>query len=564
MSPPRLPAENPVSVPQEDGFMNRDKGSRSAAKPTAPPTAQGVVVAVTPSADRTRTAWLAHMRQELEAPVSALLELTEMLLKDSQDRGQAELLADVQRIHTSAKQLRTLSDDLLDPTRPDANDAELGKQIRHDLRNPLNHIIGYSELWLEDAHDLLLDGFASDLQQVRTLGQQILARLDQLLAFSEVASDPDVDLGQVPLPAMIRELIRSLPSDSGSAPQAVPDRAASVLVVDDNEVNRDLLSRLVRRDGHSVSAAADGKRALELLRSQPFDLVLLDIIMPELNGFQVLERLKTDPSLRHVPVIMISAFDEFDGVVRCIQMGAEDYLPKPFNAVLLKARMSACLEKKRLLEEIRREQQRADDLLHVILPREIAAEMKCNHVVKPRRYENVAVLFSDVVGFTPYCAGHEPEQVVQYLNQLTETWEEIALRHQVEKIKTIGDAFMGAAGLLWKTAEEPVLCCIRCGLEMIEATHRLPTGWNLRVGIHVGPVVAGVMGKRQYLFDLWGDTVNTAARMESHGIPGSVALSSAAWQVVADQALGESRGMVSVKGRGEMEMIRFVGFRIAP
>jgi class 3 adenylate cyclase len=293
-----------------------------------------------------------------------------------------------------------------------------------------------------------------------------------------------------------------------------------------------------------------------------FDLVLLDIMMPKLDGTQVLHELKADPELRYLPAIMISAVDEMESVVRCIEMGADDYLPKPFNQVLLKARIGACLEKKRLrdreqahLQEIKREQERGDNLLHVILPAEIVAELKATNSVRPRRFENVAVLFADIVGFTSYCDQHEPEEVVTHLQQLVEAWENIALRHGVQKIKTIGDAFMATSGLM-EPVDNPVLNCVQCGQEMIAAAHGLNTGWSVRIGIHSGPVVAGVLGRRQYLFDLWGDTVNTAARMEANGVPGSITLSKKAWQGIAHCCRGESRGLVPVKGKGDLEVFR--------
>jgi class 3 adenylate cyclase len=264
---------------------------------------------------------------------------------------------------------------------------------------------------------------------------------------------------------------------------------------------------------------------------------------------------------------MISGLDQVDGVVRCIEMGAEDYLAKPFNTVLLQARVHACLEKKRLrdreaqyLEQIQKERQRADDLLRVILPNEIIKELKETNQVRPRRFEQVSVLFCDIVGFTPFCDANAPEEVVRYLQQLIEAWEEIALKYEVEKIKTIGDAFMAAAGLLQQTSDHPVIHCVRCGLEMIDACQRLPPRWNLRVGIHAGPVVAGVIGRRQYLFDLWGDTVNIAARMESLGVPGAVVLSGSAWQQIAHRCRGDSRGKIKVDGKGEIELVRFGGF----
>jgi class 3 adenylate cyclase len=304
-----------------------------------------------------------------------------------------------------------------------------------------------------------------------------------------------------------------------------------------------------------------------MIESRPFDLVLLDIMMPGMNGYEVLQHLKADSTLRDVPVIMISALNEIDSVVRCIEMGAEDYLPKPFNPVLLRARIGASLEKKRLrdqqvlyLRQIEAEKQRADGLLRVILPDEIVEELTLTNEVQPRRYDHVAVLFCDIVGFTTYCDQHEAQEVIANLQILVEAYEEIALRHDLQKIKTIGDSFMGVAGLL-RPVKEPVMHCIRCGQEMIATAQALPAKWNVRVGIHTGQIVAGVIGRRQYLFDLWGDSVNTAARMESHGIPGAVTLSKAAWLDVAAKCMGESLGMLPVKGKGELEMFRFDGFK---
>src|SRR5829696_8763475 len=184
-----------------------------------------------------------------------------------------------------------------------------------------------------------------------------------------------------------------------------------ILVVDDNEDNRYTLTRRLHREGWAdVATAENGREALYKIAQQRFDLVLLDIMMPDVNGYEVLKQLKSDPATRGIPVLMISALSEFESVVRCIELGAEDYLPKPFNPALLRARVAACLEKKRLhdqevwyRQQIEAERQRADELLHVILPDEIVQELKTTDAVQPRRYENVAVLFCDIVNFTPYC-----------------------------------------------------------------------------------------------------------------------------------------------------------------
>src|SRR5919202_1406923 len=199
-----------------------------------------------------------------------------------------------------------------------------------------------------------------------------------------------------------------------------------VLVVDDNEMNRDLLARRVRRQGHMVTVADDGVTALELMRTEPFDLVLLDIMMPKMNGYQVLEHLKADPNLRHIPVIVISALDDINSVVECIELGAEDYLAKPFNAVLLAARITNSLEKKRLrdqeqfyLEQLHAEKERSEQLLLNILPKPIVEQLKQGeHNIIADSFAKATVLFADIVDFTRLSTHHSPTEIVILLNKI--------------------------------------------------------------------------------------------------------------------------------------------------
>lgn len=333
----------------------------------------------------------------------------------------------------------------------------------------------------------------------------------------------------------------------------------NILVVDDNEMNRDLLLRRLSKQGHSVTLASDGQEALELLEAGDFDLVLLDIMMPGMNGYEVLERLKSNASLRNIPVVMISALTEMESIVRCIELGAEDYLPKPFKTVLLNARVGACLEKKRLRDkehrfmlELTDEKQRTEDLLKVILPGPVINELKSTNTVKPRRYDNVAVLFADIVDFTKFCDAQEPEVVVSHLQEQVHAFEKLTGKYGIQKIKTIGDAFMATSGLFTET-ENSVLQCLQCATEMIESTRALGAGWRVRVGIHVGPVMGGIVGHSQYLFDVWGDTVNTAARVQERGEIDRVCLSAEAWQHVANECEGSERS-IDVKGKGTIQV----------
>ncbi len=193
----------------------------------------------------------------------------------------------------------------------------------------------------------------------------------------------------------------------------------------------------------------------------------------------------------------------------------------------------------------------ADKLLRVILPNWIAEELTIHDSVKTRRHNEVAVIFSDVVGFTSFCDGREPDEVVECLQEFSHVFEAVAHRHGVEKIKTIGDCFMATAGLL-DDHPNPCAVAVACGLDMIKAASEMTSGWVLRVGIHVGPVIAGIVGVRRFAYDLWGDTVNVASRMETHGVPAAVHASEEVYERTKHLFAWEARGNISIKNRGEM------------
>ncbi len=339
----------------------------------------------------------------------------------------------------------------------------------------------------------------------------------------------------------------------------------TILIVDDMDLNRCALRDLCVILGYDPVLADGGRAALDIMETSPPDLVLLDIMMPDVDGYVVLDKMKAKPELRKIPVIVISGVGQMRSVVRCIQKGAIDYLHKPFDPILLRARIEATLDIKRLRDReeryrirVEEEKKRADDLLRAIFPNEVVTQLKETGVVKPQRHDNLAVLFCDVSGFTQYCEALAPETVVSHLQEMVEALEEIAARHELHKLKTIGDSFMATCGLLQKQ-DAPVINCIRAGLEMTKIVPSLRAGWQVRVGIHIGPVVAGVVGNQQYLFDIWGDTVNTAARIEQHGAIGAVNLSEKAWRQAEGQFSGVSSGRIHVKGKKEMDIYRLFG-----
>jgi CheY-like chemotaxis protein len=308
-------------------------------------------------ADRTRRALLANLRHELRTPLNAVIGYSEMLLEDVADQGSENLCSDLGKIHSAGSQLLALVNDALDPAKvaagkPDVDLKSLGANLRHDLRTPINAIIGYSEMLHEELEALGRADIIPDLRKIRSAAERFLSLIDDVVNFSRIeAGEMPPHLQASDTSTIIQGVVAAVGSLEEDAVEEAQTDQGPLLIVDDNEINRDVLARHLGRQGYTTAVAENGRQALEMIRMQKFSLLLLDVMMPEMNGYQVLRHLKTDPRLRDIPVIMISALDEIESVVRCIEMGAEDYLPKPFDPVLLRARIGACLEKKRLRDQ---------------------------------------------------------------------------------------------------------------------------------------------------------------------------------------------------------------------
>jgi DNA-binding response OmpR family regulator len=293
----------------------------------------------------------------LRTPLGAVIGYSEMLLDDATDQGQENVIPDLQKIHAAGNDLLTHLNAILDPATIDAGklngDLEsVGATLRHDLRTPITTVIGYCEMLLEDAADRGQHDLMPDLERMHAAAQRFLALIDNIVHVATTDAGTVVgELASTALSSMAQEVVHTIRPLQGDGTPPRPAPCGTVLIVDDDVVNRDILSRHLERQGHTVAVAENGRQALEMVAARPFDLVLLDVMMPELNGYQVLRYLKADATWHDIPVIMISALDEIDTVVRCIELGAEEYVPKPFNPTLLRARIGACLEKKRLRDQ---------------------------------------------------------------------------------------------------------------------------------------------------------------------------------------------------------------------
>jgi len=343
-----------------------------------------------------------------------------------------------------------------------------------------------------------------------------------------------------------------------------------VLVVDDSRTLRKLLIRELNLIGiTNIQEAVDGAEAIERVRAEPFDLMLVDMEMPELDGLEVLKLIKSDPTLAYLPVIVISGGDQFSKTVECIQIGAEDYLPKPFDPILLRARVYSSLEKKRL-RDIDRERilelQREKELLNVeqlkteklmlnILPKPIADRLKKGEKNIAGTYPESTVLFSDLVGFTKMSSEKTAGQLVELLNSLFTRFDQRAEHLGLEKIKTIGDAYMAVGGIPIPRADHAeIVADMALGmfLDLKEFNDAHGMTLNMRIGINSGPVVAGVIGFTKFSYDLWGNTVNTASRMESTSVEGRIQISPSSQALLQSNFILEERELMECKGLGKI------------
>ncbi len=342
-----------------------------------------------------------------------------------------------------------------------------------------------------------------------------------------------------------------------------------ILVVDDQPVNVLLIERILRDAGYvSITSTMDSSEVCGLHRKNRYDLILLDMKMPGMDGLQVMEGLKEIEAGGYLPVLVLTA--QPDHKLRALQAGAKDFLSKPFEISEVLIRVFNMLEvrllhmeTKRLYDQLVAEKKVSERLLLNVLPQSIAERLKERQEVMADNltaviadsFDEVTVLFADIVGFTKFSEKVNPEILVDILNDIFIRFDTIADFHGVEKIKTIGDAYMAAAGLPIAVADHATRAA-HMALDMIEAVDRFnkhsPHQLQVRIGIDTGAVTAGVIGKRKFLYDLWGDVVNTASRMESHGVAGRIQITDATRQHLHEPFTFEKRTAIDVKGKGRM------------
>ena len=338
--------------------------------------------------------------------------------------------------------------------------------------------------------------------------------------------------------------------------------SALILIVDDEPLNVDLLEQELDDVGYRTDTAFGGLEALAKVDANPPDLILLDVMMPDLDGITVCRQLKDDPTTHMIPIVIMTALSAIEDRVRGIEAGADDFLTKPVDDRELLARIRTALKTKLAtdttadeLAAVERDQEKSEAVLRKVLPDNITRRLKEGEETITDSYEEVTVLFSDIVGFTTISHKRSSGEIVAALGQVFLRFDELVDFHGLEKIKTLGDGYMVVGGAS-KPLSNHTHATALLALAMLETSEELDLGEDLdltmRFGIHIGPVVAGVLGSDRFTYDVWGDAVNIASRMESHSLPGRIQVSEPVYNKLRGAFRFESRGTIEVKGIGPM------------
>jgi len=339
---------------------------------------------------------------------------------------------------------------------------------------------------------------------------------------------------------------------------------------------------LLKSQGYNVVLAENGKQAIEKALQNSPDVILLDVMMPVMDGFEACKILRSNPVTTPIPILIVTALSDREDRLEGIGIGASDFITKPIDIeeVLLRVRNSIYTKKlydkvkenyeevKRLSDELRirneqlqLEKDRSEKLLLNILPKPIAERLKAGEEIIADRFEDATILFADIVGFTSFSSDKSPGELVNYLNKIWSEFDRLTDKYKLEKIKTLGDGYMIAGGLPSRQ-DNHAEAIADMALEMKEIISKYKFGKDvflLRIGINTGSVVAGVIGEKKFFYDLWGDTVNTAQRMQAHSEPGQIQVTYSTYSRLKDNYIFKERGSISVKGKGEITTYFLLG-----
>ncbi len=341
-----------------------------------------------------------------------------------------------------------------------------------------------------------------------------------------------------------------------------------ILIAEDEYIIAIDLKKTLEKLGYVITAyVTSGQDVISHARTDNPDLIIMDIMLEgEMSGIQAAEAIKQK---YNIPVVYLTAFTDEKTLQKAKITEPVGYILKPFEERSLHSAIEIALYKHEMetqlkikTKELEDEKNRTDELLHHILPDEIIKELKAKGIVKPRHYPDITILFTDFPGFTGIMNTMPPGELVEELNDIFRSFDGIIESYGLEKLKTLGDTYMIGSGFP-KESKDHAVKIVQAALEMMKFMDKRNTGskitWNLRAGINSGEVVAGVVGTNKFTYDVWGDTVNIASRMESSSLPGKINISGSTYQLVKDYFNCQYRGKLNVKGKGDVDMYFVLG-----
>ena len=342
------------------------------------------------------------------------------------------------------------------------------------------------------------------------------------------------------------------------------EQKPTIIIADDQDSGLYVLRELLANQGYRLIMARDGMETLKKASEFVPDLVLLDVMMPGIVGFEVCKRLRNDPELAEIPVIMVTALNDRQSRVRGLESGANDFISKPVDRIELLARVGTAVEynlrRRETLDKLQESIAEAERLLQNTMPESVVQRLRETSDIFADRFDEVSILFADIAGFTKLAARISPTVLVRMLNEIFSSFDNLSEKHGVEKIKTVGDKYMVASGLPEPRQDHAesiaeLALDIQAEVPRLNARFRgiLDEPLKIRIGINSGPVVAGVIGVKKYIYDLWGDTVNVASRMEKVCPEGGVQVTEATYRHLKGKYILKRRGPMRVKSKGWMK-----------
>jgi class 3 adenylate cyclase len=372
------------------------------------------------------------------------------------------------------------------------------------------------------------------------------------------------------------------PTPDSVEPTSLTRHPITVLLVDDQAMIGEAVRRMLAGEDdiflHYCQDPTDAiRKAAEIFPT----VILLDLIMPEIDGLTLLRFFRANANTRLIPIVVLSTKEEPKTKAETFALGANDYLVKLPDRIELIARIrhhssgyinllqrnEAYRALQESMEQLRIEQEKSERLLLNILPKVIAERLKQGQSTIADSFPEVTILFADLVGFTKLSSRVGPAELVGILNEIFSSFDRLVEKHGLEKIKTIGDSYMVGAGFPVPRPDhaEAIAEMALDILEEIPRFHKVDDNpLSMRIGINTGPVVAGVIGTKKFIYDLWGDTVNTASRMESSGVASCIQVTETTYQKLKDKYVLIKRGTIEVKGKGEMTTYLLAGRKSQP